>query len=392
MNRSVADDAAKPKVVLLIAAMDCGGAQRVMADMANHWVRSGWRVTLATWSGPEIEDFYPLSSALTRVWLDGPISGRSVVAQIRSTARRIFKLRSLLIRTRPDVLLSFIDVSNIHAVLAASGLDVRVVVSERTDPAMNHTISRPWRILRRLCYWRADVIVAQTDGAARWLENQCKVNVQVIPNSLRVMPTPTVPRERLIIAVGRLKREKGFDVLLDAFASLKSRFPDWTVRILGEGPERSALQQQARALRIDDRVEFAGAVDNVEAWMSRAALLVHPSRREGFPNAVLEAMAMGMAVVCANCRSGPSELIEDGVNGRLVAVDDGVQLATAMDQLMSDGALRERFGANASAVRERYSASKVMDMWERCLLRGTVLGSSLGPSRCRAELEDRRSL
>jgi GalNAc-alpha-(1->4)-GalNAc-alpha-(1->3)-diNAcBac-PP-undecaprenol alpha-1,4-N-acetyl-D-galactosaminyltransferase len=385
MNRGVDGGDAKPKLVLLIAAMDCGGAQRVMADMANYWVRCGWHVTLATWSGPEIEDFYALSSASTRVWLDTSISGRSAVTQIRATARRILKLRSLLIRTRPDVLLSFIDVSNIHAVLAASGLDVRVVVSERTDPAMNRTISRPWRILRRLCYWRADVIVAQTDCAARWLESQCKVNVHVLP-------TPTVARERLIIAVGRLKREKGFDVLLDAFGGLRSRFPDWSVRILGEGPERSALEQQARALRIDDRVGFVGAVGNVEDWMSRAALLVHPSRREGFPNAVLEAMAMGMAVVCTDCRSGPSELIEDGVNGRLVAVDDGVQLATAMGQLMSDVALRERLGANARAVRERYSASKVMDIWERCLLKGTILESALATSRCRAELEDRRSL
>jgi GalNAc-alpha-(1->4)-GalNAc-alpha-(1->3)-diNAcBac-PP-undecaprenol alpha-1,4-N-acetyl-D-galactosaminyltransferase len=297
-----------------------------------------------------------------------------------------------LIRTKPDVLLSFIDVSNVHAVLAASGLDVRVVISERTDPAMNRAISRPWRILRRLCYWRADVVVAQTDGAARWLEDQCKVNVQVIPNSLRVLSTPAVARERLIIAVGRLKREKGFDLLLDAFASLKSRFPDWSVRILGEGPERGALEHQANALQIVDSVEFAGAVGNVEDWMARAALLVHPSRREGFPNAVLEAMAMGMAVICTDCRSGPSELIEDGVNGRLVPVDDGRRLAIAMDELMSDGALRERFGANASAVRERYSASKLMDIWERCLLKGTSLGMTLTTSRRHAELEDRRSL
>jgi GalNAc-alpha-(1->4)-GalNAc-alpha-(1->3)-diNAcBac-PP-undecaprenol alpha-1,4-N-acetyl-D-galactosaminyltransferase len=247
-------------------------------------------------------------------------------------------------------------------------VDVPVVISERTHPVLNDTISRPWKLLRRLSYWRAQQVIAQTRDAAGWIERRCHTTVSVIPNFLRALPEPVAARESLIIAVGRLSKEKGFDILIEAFARVRARFPDWRLCILGAGPEQGSLADQVRKLDLQTRVELVGQVSDVEAWMARAALMVHPSRREGFPNAVLEAMGMGVAVICADCRSGPSELIVDGVNGRLVPVDDLESLTLAMSQLMADSKARERLGKEASRVRQQFAQGVLMNRWEACLL------------------------
>ena len=362
------DHSAPRSIILVTGSMSCGGAERVMADMANYWADRGWQVTLATWSSPELQDFYALSQRISRVWLQSGARRGSDMSTFRSLVRQVLALRGLVREAKPDVVLSFIDVSNILTLLAAMGLGVRVVISERTNPILNDTISGPWKLLRRLCYWRAEQVIAQTRDAARWIERRCHTPVEVIPNFLRALPEPGVAREHRIIAVGRLSKEKGFDILVEAFARVRAQLPDWHLSIIGAGPEKRSLADQITSLNLQTRVELVGQVSNVEVWMARAAMLVHPSRREGFPNAVLEAMGMGVAVICADCRSGPSELIADGVNGRLVPVDDLEALVLAMSQLMADSKLRERLGKEATKVRQQFAQSELMKRWEACLL------------------------
>jgi glycosyltransferase involved in cell wall biosynthesis len=355
------------RLMLITGGLQGGGAERQLSDMANYWAGRGNDVTLATWSGPETLDFYPLNGRVTRLWLDVGTSRRLPFATLILSVRRVRLLRRILRDSRPDAVVSFIDVPNIYAILAASGLNIRVIVAERTHPAVNRTIGRAWRLLRRLCYSQADAVVAQTQDAGRWLERNCRARVRVIPNFLRDLPAVQYSREKTIIAVGRLSFEKGFDLLLEAFASLSAKFPDWRVCVLGDGIERASLMRLRDELHMTDRIEFVGEVSQVETWMARAALLVHPSRREGFPNVVLEAMGMGMAVICADCRAGPSELIEDGVNGRLVPVDDVRALEQAMSELMTSPLLRERLGAEAIKVRARFSQDLIMEKWQACL-------------------------
>ena len=356
-----------PSILLVTGSLEGGGAERVISDMANYWADRGWHVTLATWSGPEIQDFFSLAPNIGRIWLNVYSPNDSLVGKIRSNVGRIIKLRKLLQASRPNVVLSFIDVSNVRTILAASGLGVRVVVSERTNPRLNYRVPRFWRALRRISYSWADEVVAQTQDAARWIETKCRVRVAVIPNALRVLPKVAREREFLIIAIGRLSNEKGFDILLRAFGRISPDFKNWRLVIIGEGPDRPALLQLRDNLGLRDRVELIGQVQDVETWLARAGLVVHPSRREGFPNVVLEAMGMGAAVVCANCHSGPSELIQDGINGRLVPVDDVDTLARVMAELMANPDIRIRFGQEASRVRQHYEQSVVMQKWESCL-------------------------
>ncbi len=340
-------------VVLVIGGLQAGGAERQLAELANALDARGYEVTLATWSSPASPDFYALAPGVRRVWLDTTASNRRAWRRWTGLLRQVVRLRRLLREVQPIAVLSFIDVSNVLTLLATSALGLRVVIAERTSPAVNHNVRQPWRLLRRLCYSWADVVVAQTRDAARWLEQNCRTRVTVIPNSLRPMPLLERERELLIVAVGRLDREKAFDQLIRAFARLSADFPQWRVAILGTGPEQDTL---------------AGQVQDVEVWMARAGLLVHPSRREGFPNVVLEAMGMGAAVICTDCRSGPAELIRDGINGRLVPVDDLECLVRVMRDLLGDPTARGRLGSAARAVRSDYASDRILQLWEACLL------------------------
>jgi GalNAc-alpha-(1->4)-GalNAc-alpha-(1->3)-diNAcBac-PP-undecaprenol alpha-1,4-N-acetyl-D-galactosaminyltransferase len=368
MAREALQSSVAPRVLMVTGALDCGGAQRVLTDMANYWATRGWQVTLATWNTQDNRDFYALASGIERLWLGAdpqvPLPG----GRLQAALARMLTLRRLLRCLRPDAVLSFIDVSNVFTLLAAQGLGLRVVVSERTSPGVAHAVPQPWAALRRLCYpWAAEV-VAQTRDAAEWLAKKCRVRALVIPNALRPLPSLTVPREPAIVAVGRLSSDKGFDILLRSFAQISAAFPDWKLFVIGEGPERAALTALRHELRLDERVEFVGQIQGIEAWLARAGLVVHPSRREGFPNAVLEAMGMGAAVISADCHSGPRELIVDGVNGRLVPVDDVATLARVMSELMAAPELRERLGQEALKTRETFAQGLIMERWAQCLV------------------------
>ncbi len=349
-------------LLLVTDSLGCGGSERQLIDMANFWAAKSVRVTLATWSGPSTPDFYAHDPGVARVHLEPE------GASLRSHARRVRAMRSLIRELQPDAVLSFLPRSNVPTLLAGIGHPVRIVVSERAHPQADTSLTLPWRVLRRLTYARADVVVSQTQVTAAWIRDHWGHEPCVIPNALRVLPPPSGLREKLIVGVGRLVRQKGFDLLLDAFARVAPTFPGWRVAILGVGPEHARLVGQRDALGLADRVEFAGRVNDVERWMSRAGLVVQPSRFEGFPNAVLEAMGMGAPVISADCPAGPADIIEDGTNGCLVPVEDPVALARAMENLLADPSLRQRLGHSAIAVRDRYRQEAVMEKWQSTLV------------------------
>jgi GalNAc-alpha-(1->4)-GalNAc-alpha-(1->3)-diNAcBac-PP-undecaprenol alpha-1,4-N-acetyl-D-galactosaminyltransferase len=353
--------------MLVIGSLQGGGAERQMSDMANYWAAKKWHVVLATWSGPEVLDFFPLDARVVRVSVADPAHADTGRSRIRANLGRVVRLRTLLSSARPAVVLSFVTESNLLTILAALGLNLRVVVSERVQPALHSALPQSWRILRRLLYKWADRVVAQTEEAAQWLEKNCRTPVTIVPNALRGLPEPSARRRALIVAVGRLTHQKGFDLLLRAFARIAPQFADWRLAVVGEGEERQALTRLRGELLLDDRVEFVGQTADVVTWMAQAGLVVQPSRFEGFPNVVLESMALGAAVISADCPSGPADLIEDGVNGRLVPIEDVKTLADVMAELISRPDERARLGHAALGVRERYRQDVIMDRWEACL-------------------------
>src|ERR1700722_3867512 len=372
-----------PHIILVAASLEGGGAERVMSDMANYWAARGWGVMIATWSGPEIEDFYALAPSIKRVWLDVRSSDSTFITMARSNLARIFRLRKLLRAVHPDVVLSFIQISNVLTIAAAYGLPLRVVVSERgcVGNAGEGDVSFYWRLLRKLLYAQSDGVTALNVEAADWLRRECRVDAKVIPPAaLRPLPDVAIEREPLILGVGRLHAAKGFDVLIKAYARLIAAFPTWRLMLIGKGPERAALIGLCADLNLRERVEFLEPMRDVESWMARAGVVVLPSRFEAFGNTVLESMATGAAVISTNC-PGPVSLIEDGMNGRLVPVDDVESLAIVMAELMTQPETRAALGHEAMKVRERFQQDRIMEQWAATLLPNLAVRDSNADSK-----------
>jgi len=346
-----------------------------MSDLANYWVRNGYHIILVTMCAADNPDFYTLDSRVRREWIHVVNPSKSLLGKIRANLDRVFKLRSLFQAERPDAVLSFIDVPNMLSLLASLGLGLRVVISERGSPdpqskttnaSWAYSLPWYWRLLRRVLYRRASVITALNDDSATRIAKECGAEVRVIPVGIRDLIEVVVDREPLILAVGRLHPVKGFDVLLRAFEALWRAFPNWQLTIVGSGPERSRLVELCEELGISGRVTITDPVRNIETWMARASLVVLPSRSEAFGNALLESMAMGVAVVATKC-AGPKSLIDDGVNGRLVPIDDLRALTQAMAELMAQPEYRGRLALEASRVRHTYEQSAIAAEWEKCL-------------------------
>lgn len=355
------------RIVFVISSLDVGGAERVLSNMANYWSENGWDITIITFSGEELADFYLLHSNVRRRKLGLTGNTQGIFKKIYWNLYRLFILRKEILTIRPQAVISFIDVNNILTILATIGLKLKVIASERTNPAENREIERIWAVLRMWVYRRAFTVVGQTDRVTSWLIDNCKAHAITIPNPLRDLPFPEAERDMTILSVGRLVNVKGFDVLLMAFAQVHENFPDWRLVILGEGPERDNLMALASKLGIAEKVDLPGCVSDPERWMERAEMVVQASRFEGFPNVLMEAMAMGSAVIATDCHSGPAELICDGDNGRLVPVDDIDALAGTIATLMSDPQECRRLGSNGMQIRQRLAQDSIMSLWEDIL-------------------------
>ena len=357
----------KMRVTLVIYSLRGGGAERVMSIMANHWAERGWKVTLLTYDDGAEPAAYRLSGAVDHrhLGIEGASSG--VVEAVGSNVRRLVVLRRAIRDSAPDAVISFLDVVNVRTILATVGLGVPVVVSERIDPG-RHRIAAVWRTLRRWAYRYAASVVAVTPDALGYFSNAIRRRGTVIPNPLAVPMDAGVVRARsrrkIVVAIGRLAPEKGFDRLIMAFAMVAADHPEWLLTIWGEGADRPALEtlRDRRALR--GRVALPGWTSEPFTKLREAGLFVMSSRYEGFPNALCEAMACGAPVVSFDC-PGPRHIVRDGVDGVLVPEGDVGKLAAAMDQLMADPAERDRLGANAIQVTDRYRKDKVMTLWER---------------------------
>ena len=364
------------RVVLVISSLRPGGAERVISIMANHWARRGCGITLVTIDAGSA-DFYALDPRVTRVALGVAGNSYGVRDALARNADRVRRLRHAIRAARPHAVISFMTSTNVLAVIAARLERVPVIISERTDPTQDGA-STIWNGLRRLVYPRAQAVVVQTPEVHRWAETFLSPHrVRTIPNPVLLPPETEMgdddPRpassdqRRRIVAMGRLESQKGFDVLLRAFAKCRADFPDWSLVIIGEGEDRLSLGSMASELGVADAVTMPGLVRNPFAVLRSADLFVLSSRCEGFPNALLEAMAVGMAVVATDCRNGPRHIVRHGIDGVLIPPDDVAAMADAMAGLMGNDLYRRALGARAVEVKERFSVDRVMAEWERLL-------------------------
>lgn len=362
-----------PNLLLFVHSLNSGGAERVTANLANHWARQGWRVTVVTMTGTT-DDFYRLHPDVRRIWLNMAVDASNSLRAIGANAHRVLALRRVLRRIRPDVVLAMMTTPSVLLALARTGMRGFVALgSERSYPP-RVPLGHAWGRLRAHLYARLDVVVALTNESAEWLKQHTRARrIAVIPNPVtwplpaqapRLIP-PQPEGWSTLLTVGRLSEEKGFHRLIAIFQAMAAHFPQWRLVILGEGPERKALEAQVRSAGLQQRILLPGRAGNVGEWYAAADLYVLSSRFEGFPNTLAEAMAHGLPAVAFDCDTGPRDIIRDGVDGVLVPAGDTTAMESALRRLMGDAPLRQQLGAEAVEIRSRYSMVRVVGMWER---------------------------
>lgn len=283
-------------------------------------------------------------------------------------------------REDPDVIVSFLWFSNLVTILAraVAGIRAGLVVSERLSisgarEGFLEDIAR--RIGIFFLYRAADRVTPNSDATREQFVRRYRLSPQKVITILNPLDIDSIVSRSLekdtlrieenslpvIIAMGRLVRQKGFDILLRSLPVIKH---PCLLFILGEGEDEGALRSLSARLGVENRVTFTGFLSNPYPTLSAASVFVLSSRFEGFPNALLEAMSLGVPCVSTRCPSGPEEIITDGVNGFLVPVDDPGALAGAIDQFLGNPALRSIMGCAGREHVQTLDAPKIVRMYE----------------------------
>jgi glycosyltransferase involved in cell wall biosynthesis len=357
-------------IALIIHSLAGGGAERVVSLLANHWAEQGRDVVIITLD-VEQNDAYPLDPRVRRIGLDFMRASIFPWQGVFNNFFRIRALRRALQTMDAPIPVSFTDKMNIVAVLACRGMEPGLTICERTDPR-HQQLGRVWSWLRRRCYPRCRALVVQTEDVRTWVRGWLPGRpIHVIPNAAPAVSadarSATESEAKRIVSVGRLSREKGHDLLIAAFLRIAPKYPAWRLTICGDGAERANLDTQRQQLGLQDRVELPGWIRDPGEVLRKAELFVLPSRYEGFPNALLEAMAAGLACVSFDCESGPREIIRHAENGLLVPAEDVGELANAMERLITDTDLRCKLGKAARHVSQRFSQDRFFRQWDAVL-------------------------
>jgi GalNAc-alpha-(1->4)-GalNAc-alpha-(1->3)-diNAcBac-PP-undecaprenol alpha-1,4-N-acetyl-D-galactosaminyltransferase len=352
--------------------MGPGGAERAMWHLLGH-LAGRHAVTLLTFERPDAVPFYSIPDRVQCVRIDR-LGGNRLQRPFRILSRPSL-LRRAVKDLAPDVIVSFMDTTNITTLVSCIGLAVPVVISERIDPSM-HRIGELKNAARRYTYPLARFVVTPTKRVADYFPSSLQPKIRIIGNpiaspAVKAKPSESVDRKR-IIAVGRCEPQKGFDRLIDAFSVVAEDHPDWDLVIIGDGPDRLQLEAQGRKLGLGARICFRGVTSDVFSDLAAAHLMAFPSRYEGFPNALAEGLAVGLPAVGYRGVSGVEELIVHGETGLLIGEDAGTsEFAGALSALMADPDLRARFGAAAQRHVGKWASDGIFARWDALLSEAT---------------------
>jgi len=373
----------KQKVLFFISSLEGGGAERVIVDILRYIDKN--RIC------PVLVLLYPFENSPYKEYLSKNV--RIIIIKRKSNSffeqiKQFIAFVKTVYRERPQLILSMLTHNNIMAILAGMLFKINVIASEHNilgevikTKEGKRMLGLSTAILVRLLYRYADMIVAVSEEIKKNLIEEFKTSsekIKVIYNPVdmeRITELGNVSVKHpffidnvpIIIGMGRLARQKGFNVLIKAFSRVV-REMDARLIILGEGAERETLEEFTTELALADKISFPGFQKNPYPFLSNADIFVLSSRYEGLPMAVLEAMACGVPVVATDCKSGPREILQDGKYGLLVPVEDEVALSEGILKLLKDKSLRENFSALSKERAMDFSVGKIVKKYEELIL------------------------
>lgn len=349
------------RVSIVIGQMLCGGAEHVIYRLVSSLLEDSFKVKLVVLGEACYSTFPMLNQMDISQYNETKKRGK-----LGTNISKIYFIRKVVSTYASDIVLSFIDVTNILTIMATRGLNIPVIISERNNPTQTR-MSKAWFLLRHLSYPFADSLVVANKGLKEYcIKYHFNKRIDIIPNLMKPIDCPKYKAKKRIIAVGSLTIQKRFDILIEAVAKLKNldQLQDYAIVLFGEGPLRSQLAHQIASHSLDDQITLMGSSNDIYPEYFQSTIFVLCSDYEGQPNVLLEAMSCGLACVATNCEYGPSEIISNGHNGLLIPTGSVNELAEALGKLISNESLCKTLSLNAEkTIRNDYSSDKVIKKW-----------------------------
>lgn len=371
------------KIMFHLNSLGKGGAERVVSLLANEFVKNDMEVIIATeWNADEE---YEVDSKVKRIHA-GLSKEDETASRLAKQWIRIRNLRKVLLKERPDVLISFCVKANYRAMMASTGMKIPVIVSVRNDPKIDY-VGRANGVMNKLFLNRASGCVFQTEEAKEFFDEVLQKKSKIICNPVNEKYLKAEKKAALkkIVCVGRLVAQKNQMLLVNAFEKILEKYPDYHLYLYGDGSDDerkeellkyvgektiTALTRPAKecigetVLNLKEYVHFMGLSSTLEKDMADAAMFVLPSNYEGMPNALMEAMALGLPVISTDCPCGGSRYwITHGTTGQLVPVKDVEAMAKAIVFYIENPKEAGTMGANARERLKEATLEKVFEQW-----------------------------
>ncbi len=352
----------KKRICLIAPSLQMGGLERAMTTLANFFVTKDHEVFFITLF--PFEPFFTLDKRVTHIPCNYKYSRNSTILDKIIFYPKVFSPINGFIRKqvkviKPNVILCFGDMLPQMSMLALIGKQIPVYISNRSAPNIEYPFQI--KLARSIGYFFAKPkgVIAQTSFAA---ERKRRIlgpntNIKIIPNIVRALNKIEITKKNWIVTIGRLHYEKGIDRLLDAYKRINN--PDWELIIVGTGKHEKELKKYSQDLGIDKKVNFLGKVENIEEILSQSSIFVLPSYGEGFPNALCEAMSVGLPCISFDIIAGPRDIIEDNVNGFLVKDGDIDGMAAKINYLIENPLEQVRLGSEAQKITTKFSQEKI---------------------------------
>ncbi|EOR93830.1 glycosyl transferase, group 1 [Arcticibacter svalbardensis MN12-7] len=361
----------KGKLFFVINTLQGGGAERVVSTLAGNLQQRNFAVHIICLN--YAESSYKIPPEIKVVYLVSR-RGESVFYRLYYAGLTGFKLVNLLITEKPNTVISFMTSANLWTGITCLLTRTPYIVSERTTP--DHTLNQFGRFLKCatfVIYSKAKAVVLPSRGIALALKKikafQHLTNLVVIKNpvtSFTSFSKQRVHSSKFILGVGRLSYEKGFDQLIEAYANIKST--DTDLLIAGEGIELESLRKQVDLLQLGASVQLIGSKSNLQDYYHQAEVFVLPSREEGYPNALIEAMSVGCPSIAMDCEFGPSEIINHGKNGLLIQDKNIKKMSESIFKVLSDPVLKAKLAANARLINHTNALDIISAKWEKIIV------------------------
>lgn len=347
-------------LMFYINAIHDGGAERVIIQLAHHFANIGYRAVLVT-SFIDINE-YPVPDNVERISIEQEQIQQS---KLKRNISRILALRKFCKKYNPEALISFMAEPNFRAIIATAGLPVKRIVSVRNDPNREYR-GKIGNIVGKYIIPRADGCVFQTREAQQWFSKKFQKKSEVIFNDVDKVFFETKYRgSNDIVTLGRLSSQKNQKMLIKAFSMIADSYPEHNLLIYGVGPLEQELRELISKLHLEERVILKGLTTDAPSVLAATGIFVLSSDYEGMPNALMEALAIGVPCIATDCPcGGPRVLIDNGVNGLLVPVGDKEKMAETLSALLDNVELAKKLSVNAREQARAYRTELVFNKWK----------------------------